>query len=169
MTAAPNGETSARLARVVLETNGSGRLPPEIEADRAQAVADLTAENRRFAPLAAQAEAACGPYALHLSIRDGRLVFDIRHDDGSPLTAVGLALGPFRGLVKDYQLLVDSHIKAVEEGREQRIQAIDMGRRGLHNEGAELMQRRLEGKVDIDFATARRLFTLVCVLHQRIV
>jgi len=79
-----------------------------------------------------------------------------------------LALGPFRGLIKDYQLLVDSHVKAVEEGREARIQAIDMGRRGLHNEGAELMIQRLDGKIAMDFETARRLFTLVCVLHQRI-
>ena len=78
-----------------------------------------------------------------------------------------LALGPVPRLIKDYQLLVDSHLKAVEEGRESRIQAIDMGRRGLHNEGAALMMQRLEGKIAIDFATARRLFTLVCVLHQR--
>ena len=169
MSATPAGNPAARLVRVVLESESAGRrLPSSIEADRAQAVADLTAENR-FVPLTVKPDSPGGPYALHLSIRDGRLVFDIRHDDGSPLTAVGLALGPFRSLVKDYQLLVDSHVKAVEEGREQRIQAIDMGRRGLHNEGAELMQRRLEGKVDIDFATARRLFTLVCVLHQRIV
>jgi len=79
-----------------------------------------------------------------------------------------LALGPFRSLIKDYQMLVDSHILAVQDGREERIQAIDMGRRGLHNEGAELMVARLHGKVAIDFATARRLFTLICVLHQRI-
>jgi uncharacterized protein (UPF0262 family) len=84
------------------------------------------------------------------------------------LIVIALALGPFRRLIKDYQLLVDSYIKAVEEGREARIQAIDMGRRGLHNEGAELMMQRLEGKVAMDFPTARRLFTLVCVLHQRI-
>jgi uncharacterized protein (UPF0262 family) len=70
--------------------------------------------------------------------------------------------------VKDYQMLIDSHIKAVEEGHEHRIQAIDMGRRGLHNEGADLMTQRLAGKIDIDFDTARRLFTLVCVLHQRV-
>ena len=104
---------------------------------------------------------------LHLSVQEGRLVFDIRRADGTPLAAIGLALGPFRRLIKDYQLLVDSHIKAVEEGRAERIQAIDMGRRGLHNEGATLMRERLAGKIAIDFATARRLFTLVCVLHQR--
>ena len=95
-------------------------------------------------------------------------MFDLRDMTDQPLIALVLALGPFRGLLKDYQMLVDSHVLAMEEGREARIQAIDMGRRGLHNEGAALMIERLEGKAEIDFATARRLFTLVCVLHQRI-
>ncbi len=166
MTPAAATETDARLVRVVLDGEALTRLSPIIEADRAQAVADLEAENR-FAPIAPKI-AAHGPYALHLSIQEGRLVFDIRREDGTPVTAIVLALGPFRRLIKDYQLLVDSHIKAVEEGREARIQAIDMGRRGLHNEGAELMTQRLEGKIAMDFETARRLFTLVCVLHQRI-
>jgi len=157
--------TESRLDRVILDGESPNNLSPYIEADREQAVADLAAANH-FAPLIGSA--APGQYALHLSIQDGRLVFDIRDVAGAPLVAVGLALGPFRRLVKDYQMLVDSHIKAVEEGREQRIQAIDMGRRGLHNEGAELMTQRLAGKIDIDFDTARRLFTLVCVLHQRV-
>jgi uncharacterized protein (UPF0262 family) len=156
---------AARLDRVVLDGESHANLSPFIEADREQAVADLTAANH-FAPLIGTT--AAGPYALHLSIQEGRLIFDIRDIAGMPLTAIGLALGPFRRLVKDYQLLVDSHIKAVEEGREARIQAIDMGRRGLHNEGATLMTQRLADKIDIDFDTARRLFTLVCVLHQRI-
>jgi uncharacterized protein (UPF0262 family) len=163
MNAAPDRQT--RLDRVMLDNEAPANLSPFIEADREQAVADLAAANH-FAPRTGTKVA--GPYALRLSIRDGRLVFDIRDTADTPLTAIGLALGPFRGLVKDYQMLVDSHIKAVEEGREQRIQAIDMGRRGLHNEGAELMRQRLAGKIDIDFDTARRLFTLVCVLHQRV-
>jgi uncharacterized protein (UPF0262 family) len=157
--------TAARLDRVVLDGESPNNLSPYIEADREQAVADLAAANH-FTPLIGTNQA--GPYALHLSIQEGRLVFDIRDVAGEPLTAIGLALGPFRRLMKDYQMLVDSHIKAVEEGREQRIQAIDMGRRGLHNEGADLMTQRLAGKIDIDFDTARRLFTLVCVLHQRV-
>lgn len=158
----------ARLSRVVLEGELPSRLPAFIEADRDQAVADL-AQVTHFTPLTLKpGQPALSSYALHLSIRDGRLVFDIRDDAGNPITAVGLALGPFRRLIKDYQLLVDSHIKAVEEGREARIQAIDMGRRGLHNEGATLMMRRLQGKIAIDVETARRLFTLVCILHQRI-
>lgn len=156
---------ASRLDRVILDNEPPNNLSPFIVADREQAVADLAAANH-FAPLTGTK--AAGPYALHLSIQEGRLIFDIRDIEGAPLTAIGLALGPFRRLVKDYQELVDSHIKAVEEGREQRIQAIDMGRRGLHNEGADLMTQRLAGKIDIDFDTARRLFTLVCVLHQRV-
>ena len=154
----------ARLAHIVLDGEALTRLSDVQEADRVQAVADLVAENR-FAPVAV---AEPGPYALHLSIFEGRLVFDIRDLADRPLSAIVLALGPFRRLIKDYQLLVDSYTLAVEEGREARIQAIDMGRRGLHNEGADLMIERLSGKAEIDFETARRLFTLVCVLHQRI-
>ena len=156
-----------RLSRVVLDGQISSRLPAAVEADRAQAVADLAADNQ-FMPLTGKAGATAGPFVLHLSVENGRLVFDIRRGDGASVAVIGLALGPFRRLVKDYQLLVDSHIKAVEEGRAERIQAIDMGRRGLHDEGAALMCHRLEGKIAIDFATARRLFTLVCVLHQRV-
>jgi uncharacterized protein (UPF0262 family) len=156
---------ATRLHRVILDGESPNNLSPYIEADREQAVADLAAANH-FAPLIGTENP--GPYSLHLSILEGRLIFDVRDVEGQPLTAIGLALGPFRRLVKDYQMLVDSHIKAVEEGREQRIQAIDMGRRGLHNEGAELITQRLAGKIDIDFDTARRLFTLVCVLHQRV-
>lgn len=172
MTRRADTPAAQRLERITLEGEALTRLSPILEADRAQAVADLQADNH-FALVASASTAASGgrhhgPYALRLSILDGRLVFDIRRTDESTLTAIALALGPFRGLIKDYQLLVDSHVKAVEEGRESRIQAIDMGRRGLHNEGAQLMIQRLEGKVDIDLATARRLFTLVCVLHQRV-
>jgi uncharacterized protein (UPF0262 family) len=154
---------TARLVRLALEGEALTRLDPLLEADRAQAVHDLLQENR-FAP---SRQGAQGPFALRLSITEGRLAFDIRGADDAPLHLVALALGPFRRLIKDYQLLVDSHALAVQEGREARIQAIDMGRRGLHNEGAQLLLERLAGKVAIDFPTARRLFTLVCVLHQR--
>lgn len=155
------------IERVVLDTESRGALPPFIEADREQAVADLAAANH-FMVFGRDGKKTEGPYVLHLTINEGRLIFDIRDQTDTPLIAIGLALGPFRRLVKDYQMLVDSHIKAVEEGREARIQAIDMGRRSLHNEGAVLMTERLAGKIDIDFDTARRLFTLVCVLAQRV-
>ena len=157
--------TRSRLHRVVLDGGAPTSLAPCIMADRDQAVADLALENR-FRPMADVQDA--GPYVLHLMIRDGRLVFDVRATDDSPMIAIGLALGPFRGLIKDYQMLVDSYVTAVQEGREARIQAIDMGRRGLHNEGAALMRERLAGKIEIDQDTARRLFTLVCVLHQKV-
>ena len=155
-------DAPSRLQRVVLAGEALTRLSPLQEADRAQAVRDLETDNTFALPHRA------GPYVLHLSIQEGRLVFDIRRTDDAPLAGIVLALGPFRRLIKDYQMLVDSYAQAIEDGREARIQAIDMGRRGLHNEGAELMTQRLAGKVAIDFETARRLFTLVCVLHQRI-
>jgi uncharacterized protein (UPF0262 family) len=148
-----------------LELPDAAPLPSAYaEADRRQAVADLLAANR-FDPVGLPA----GPYALGLMLREGRLVFDIRDLDGKPLHALALALGPFRRLIKDYHLIVDSHERAVTENQgEVRVQAIDMGRRGLHNEGAELLRERLAARVAVDFETARRLFTLVCALHQRI-
>ena len=158
----------SRLVQVVLDGEALTRLSPILEADRAQAVADLEVENTFALCGTAERAAVPGPYVLHLSIQEGRLVFDVRNAGDQPITMLGLSLSPFRGLIKDYQMLVDSYITAVEEGREARIQAIDLGRRGLHNEGAALMKERLDGKIAIDFETARRLFTLVCVLHQRI-
>ncbi len=154
---------TGRLTRVVLDGETLHRLSALQEADRAQAVADLEGENE-FSPVAAPDL----PSVLHLSIQEGRLVFDIRDAADAPVAAVLLALGPFKMLIKDYQMLLDSYAGAIAEGREAKIQAIDMGRRGLHNEGAELMRERLAGKVDIDFPTARRLFTLVCALHQKL-
>ena len=160
--------TTDRLLQVVLDGEALTRLSPILEADRAQAVADLEAQNSFSLCPAGGRTPPPGPYTLHLSVQEGRLVFDIRDQADAPITALGLALGPFRGLIKDYQMLVDSHMMAVEEGRADRIQAIDMGRRGLHNEGAALLQTRLANKAVIDQETARRLFTLVCVLHTRI-
>jgi len=154
---------SGRFSRVVLDGEPLHRLSALQEADKAQAVTDLEGENS-FAPVAKPDLQSI----LHLSIQEGRLVFDIRDAEDKPVAAVGLAMGPFKMLIKDYQMLLDSYAGAIAEGREAKIQAIDMGRRGLHNEGAELMRERLAGKVEIDFATARRLFTLVCALHQKL-
>ncbi|WP_174502788.1 UPF0262 family protein [Acidiphilium sp. C61] len=151
-----------RLRRVVLDEEIGGALSPMQEADRNQAIADLAADNR-FA-LATHPEAAT---ILHLSVQDGRLVFDIRDESDATQQTLVLAPGPFRSMIRDYQMLLDSYAAAVAEGREARIQAIDMGRRGLHNEGAELVMARLNGKVLLDFDTARRLFTLICALHRR--
>jgi uncharacterized protein (UPF0262 family) len=156
-------EAKGRLTRIILEGESLHRISALQAADREQAVRDLQVENE-FAPVSVPGLQSI----LHLSIQEGRLVFDIRDTEETPVLAVMLALGPFKMLIKDYQMLLDSYASAVEEGREARIQAIDMGRRGLHNEGAELMMERLAGKVEIDFPTARRLFTLVCALHQKL-
>jgi uncharacterized protein (UPF0262 family) len=156
---------SRHLARI--ELPDASPLPSAYaEADRRQAVADLVAGNR-FDPADVAHD---GPYALHLMVREGRLVFDIRNAaTDTPLRAVVLALGPFRRLIKDYHLIVESHERAVlDGGSDARIQAIDMGRRGVHNEGAALLEERLRSWITVDFETARRLFTLVCALHQRI-
>jgi uncharacterized protein (UPF0262 family) len=156
-------ETTGRLTRIVLEGEPLHRISPMQAADREQAVMDLQGENEFFPTSRPDLQS-----ILHLSLQEGRLVFDIRDAEDRPVIAVMLALGPFKMLIKDYQMLLESYAGAVAEGREAKIQAIDMGRRGLHNEGAELMIARLEGKVVIDFATARRLFTLVCALHQKL-
>jgi uncharacterized protein (UPF0262 family) len=156
-------KTTGRLTRIVLEGEPLHRISPMQAADREQAVMDLQAENEFFPTSRPDLQS-----IVHLSVQEGRLVFDIRDAQDTPVIAVMLALGPFKMLIKDYQMLLESYASAVAEGREAKIHAIDMGRRGLHNEGAEMMMARLAGKVVIDFATARRLFTLVCALHQKL-
>ncbi len=156
-------EATGRMTRIALEGVPLHRMSPLQEADRDQAVLDLQTENQFYPAGHPDLQS-----ILHLSIQEGRLVFDIRDEKDAPVIAVVLAMGPFKMLIKDYQMLLDSYAGAIAEGREAKIQAIDMGRRGLHNEGAELMTERLNAKVVIDFATARRLFTLVCALHQKL-
>ncbi len=134
------------------------------EADRRQAIDDLLRGNS-FDPVGLGS----GPFVLHLMVREGRLILDIRDAEDRPLSAIILVLGPFRRLIKDYLMLVSNHEEAVTSGAmDARVQAIDMGRRGLHNEAAELLTLRLEGRVAVDFETARRLFTLIAALHQRV-
>lgn len=154
---------SRRLVRIALD---EAPPPPSAyaEADRRQAVEDLLRGNT-FDP----AGLGPGPFSLHLMVREGRLVLDIRDGEDRPLRAIILVLGPFRRLIKDYHMLVEKHEEAVTAGAmDARVQAIDMGRRGLHNEAAELLITRLEGRVAVDFETARRLFTLIAALHARV-
>ncbi len=106
-----------------------------------------------------------GPYSIKLSVEEGRLLFRIQNAAQKDLPILVLALKPYRRLIKDYFMIVRSYDEAMREGKPSRIEAIDMGRRGLHNEGAQLLMDRLEGKIEMDFDTARRLFTLICVLH----
>ncbi len=150
-----------RLVAVTLDDATIGRAPPDIEHERAVAIYDLVEENYFSLPDRP------GPYRLVVSLADKRLVFEIRSEASEPLMSHALSLTPFRRVVKDYFLVCESYFQAIRSGSPSRIEAIDMGRRGIHNEGAEILRERLKGKIEVDFDTARRLFTLVCVLHWR--
>lgn len=152
----------SKLVAVTLDEDSIGRSGPDIEHERAVAIYDLIEENV-FQPVGHQP----GLYALHLSMADNRLVFDIRTADGDPVVAHLLSLNPFRRIVKDYFMICDSYYAAIRTATPDRIEAIDMGRRGTHDDGSRILMERLDGKVIIDFATARRLFTLICVLHWK--
>jgi len=158
----PSSASRQRLVKVTLDEGSIGRSSQDIEHERAVAIYDLLEDNS-FAPLDHDG----GPYALHLSIAENRLVFDIRNEDGTPVMAHLFSLTPLRRIVKDYFLICDSYYKAIRTSTPSQIEAIDMGRRGLHNEGSELLMERLKEKIAIDFDTARRLFTLICVLHWK--
>jgi uncharacterized protein (UPF0262 family) len=140
-----------------------GRSTPDIEHERAVAVFDLIEENS-FRPVG---DGGCGPYRLKLSLVDKKLVFGIVRESGDEVATHILSLTPFRRIVKDYFMVCESYYAAIRTASPSQIEAIDMGRRGLHNEGSQTLMDRLSGKIEIDFDTARRLFTLVCVLHWR--
>ena len=162
MSGADESGSTRRLVKITLDEGSIGRSSQDIEHERAVAIYDLIEDNS-FAPVDHDG----GPYALHLSITENRLVFDIRQQDGTPLMAHLLSLTPFRKIVKDYFMICDSYYKAIRTASPTQIEAIDMGRRGLHNEGSELLKERLKEKIEVDFDTARRLFTLICVLHWK--
>lgn len=151
-----------RLIAVTLDETSIARSSSDIEHERAVAIYDLLEDNL-FAPNGHYG----GPYRLHLAIRENRLVFDIRDEQGTAIVAHLFSLTPLRRVVKDYFLICDSYYQAIRTATPSQIEAIDMGRRGLHNEGSEMLQERLKEKIEIDFDTARRLFTLVCVLHWK--
>jgi uncharacterized protein (UPF0262 family) len=156
------GKKDARLVAVTLDESSIGRSGPDIEHERAVAIYDLIEQNS-FCP----ADHDGGPYALHLSMAENRLVFDIRLADGTPVSAHLLSMTPFRKIVKDYFMICDSYYAAIRTATPEKIEAIDMGRRGLHDEGSTILVDRLKDKVTVDFDTARRLFTLICVLHWK--
>src|SRR5258707_4601672 len=155
-------QKSHRLVAVTLDESSIGRSGPDIEHERAVAIYDLIEENS-FAP----AGNARGPFKLHLSLTGNRLVFDIRRANDTPVMAHLLSLTPLRRIVKDYFMICDSYYAAIRTATPERIDALDMGRRALHDEGSQLLMERLKHKVRVDFDTARRLFTLICVLHWR--
>ncbi|MGB0499474.1 MAG: UPF0262 family protein [Rubricella sp.] len=151
-----------RLTKVELDPAGLAPPTPEVEQERKVALFDLLEENT-FAP--AGEDVPEGPYHLHLAIKDRRLVFDLRTESGEQAGELHLSLSPFRQVIKDYFQICEAYYDAVKRLAPSQIEAIDMGRRGIHDEGSRLLLERLEGKVVTDHATARRLFTLICVLH----
>ena len=155
-------ESTCRIVAVTLDEESIGRSGPDIEHERTIAIYDLL-EMNHFAPVGHTG----GPYALHLSINDNRLVFDIRRENGEPVVAHLLSLNPFRRVVKDYFMICDSYYQAIRTATPDKIEAIDMGRRGIHNDGSEILMERLKDKIIVDHDTARRLFTLICVLHWK--
>jgi uncharacterized protein (UPF0262 family) len=158
----PGKENTGCLAAVTVDEASLGRTSDDVEHERRVAIYDLVEENQ-FRPVGHGG----GPYALRLGISGNRLVFDIRLTDNTPVIAHMLSLAPFSRIVKDYFVVCDSYYTAIRTATPDRIEALDMGRRALHDEGSRLVIERLKRKVDIDFDTARRLFTLIAVLHWK--
>ena len=157
--------SAGRLFDVRLDDTGLPAPTPEIEQERRVAVFDLVEENR-FVPVPDEGPAPPpGPYRLNLGIRDRRLLFELSTEAGEPAGSFHLSLAPFAQIVKDYFAICASYFDAVKRLPPAQIEAIDEGRRSIHDEGARLLLERLEGKAEIDLATARRLFTIVCVLQ----
>ena len=155
-------DPSQRLVAVVLDEESIGRGNPDQEHERLVAIYDLVESNRFGLP-----GHDGGPYVLHLSIEERKLALSVRTEAGEPIIKHILSLSPFRRLLKDYFMVCESYYAAIRTATPEQIEGIDMGRRSLHNEGATLLAARLEGKIACDFDTARRLFTLVTVLHWK--
>jgi uncharacterized protein (UPF0262 family) len=151
-----------RIVTVTIDKASIGHTSLDVEYERAVAIDDLIEENS-FAPVGHDG----GPYALHLRMAENRLVFDIRLADDTPVAMHMLSLNPFKRVIKDYFLVCDSYYAAIKSATPERIEALDMGRRALHDEGSKLLQERIKHRVVVDFNTARRLFTLVCALHWK--
>jgi uncharacterized protein (UPF0262 family) len=151
-----------RLVAVLLDPGSIGAGTPDQEHERAIAIYDLIEQNSFGLP-----EREEGPYSLSLSLSERKLVFEVRHESGPVLVTHLLSLTPFNRLIRDYQMICDSYFQAIRTASPSQIEAIDMGRRGLHDEAAVVLKERLSGKVEIDHDTARRLFTLVYALHWK--
>ncbi len=155
----------AKIIHIELDDSALPPPTPEIEQERKVAMFDLLEDNSFVLPTRDGKEAPAGPYRLGLSIRQKRLVFEIATEKSEAAGEFHLSLGPFRQVVKDYFLICESYFDAVKTAAPSQIETIDMARRGIHDEGARILQERLEGKADVDYDTSRRLFTLICVLH----
>jgi uncharacterized protein (UPF0262 family) len=155
-------DPSKKIAKLELDERTVVRRNADVEHERSVAIFDLLEDNR-FEPVGHDG----GPYHLKLGIADNSLVLDIRDTAEQAVDKIVLPLAAFRGIVKDYFLICESYYAAIRSSSPSQIEAIDMGRRGLHNEGSELLRERLADKIAVDLDTARRLFTLICVLHIR--
>jgi uncharacterized protein (UPF0262 family) len=155
----------SRICAIDIDDTGLPPPTPEIEQERKVAIFDLLEDNSFVLPAREDRPVPEGPYRLALAIRERRLVFDIRTEGGDPAAEFHLSLGPFKQVVKDYFQICESYFSAVKSQPPSQIETIDMARRGIHNEGARTLQERLDGKAQVDQPTARRLFTLICVLH----
>ncbi len=154
-----------KITHIELDDAGLPPPTPEIEQERKVAMFDLMEDNSFALPVRDDRHVPAGPYRLGLAIHERRLVFDLQTEDETPAGQFHLSLGPFRQVVKDYFQICESYFEAVKTLPPSQIETIDMARRGIHNEGARVLQERLEGKAEVDTDTARRLFTLICVLH----
>ena len=151
-----------RIVRLTLDERTVIRRSADVEHERKVAIFDLLEDNT-FRLV----DGPEGPYSLHLAMVETRLMIDVREADDTPIVTVPLALSPFRRVIRDYFLICESYYQAIKTAAPSQIEAIDMGRRGLHNEGSELLRDRLAAQIELDTDTARRLFTLVCVLQIR--
>jgi uncharacterized protein (UPF0262 family) len=156
------GKTRQRLVGVTLDDASIGRGNPDQEHERAIAIYDILEANSFAVP-----GHGGGPYQLQIALVEKRLCFEVRTEQGEPVVTLQLSLSPFRMVIRDYEMICESYYKAIRSASPTQIEAIDMGRRGLHNEAAELLVERLSGKLELDFDTARRLFTLIFALHWR--
>jgi len=161
---APGAAGAHRIAHITLDEATILWRNADVEQERRVAIYDLIEENS-FKPLRSAERGSNGPYNLHLSVTDGRLVMDIRDTSEVLLETLLIGMARFRRPIREYFAICDSYYQAIRKATPTEIETIDMARRGIHNNAAELLLERLEGKVDTDFATARRLFTLICVLH----
>jgi len=155
----------SRISQIELDDRNLPPPTPEIEQERKVAIFDLIEDNSFVLPNREERDTPEGPYHLALSIREKRLVFEVQTEGGDKAAEFHLSLSPFRQVVKDYYQICESYFTAVKTLPPSQIETIDMARRGIHNEGSRVLQERLEGKAEVDTDTARRLFTLICVLH----
>ncbi len=161
-----NYQNTQRICQIELDEKSIIKRNADIEHERRVAIFDLL-ETNHFAPKNGIAGGYPGPFNVKLRVEDNRLAIDLKTEEKQDLETFVLPLTPLRKVIKEYFLVCDNYYDAIKNSNPQKIEAIDVGRRALHNEGSEIMRKRLENKVDIDFETARRLFTLICVLQIR--